>query len=205
MSAAKLRLINLALGHLGEAAVLSLDDDPRPPALTKALLQYDTVLDAALSRAPWLCATESRTLTVLTPPAGGWGDHRYDSRYQLPGSYLKLWWVDTDHTFAWQVGSDLDGSGAVRRYVRATGTAPLNVDMAVRRPAEALTPLLFKAVALDLAAHLAGPIQQADGRALLERARLAYEEAEGAEVTEIGGQEPPFAGGLMEAARRAAG
>ncbi|MBO9502515.1 hypothetical protein [Brevundimonas sp. A19_0] len=204
MSAAKLRLINLALAHLGEGAVSSLEDDPRPPKLTKALAQYDAVLDAALQRAPWLCAVESRTLALITPPAEGWRDWRYSSRYQLPGEYLKLWWVDGAHTFAWQAGTDLDGNGAVRRYVRAEGSEALNVDMAVRRPAEALTPLLFMAVSLDLAAHLAGPIQQADGRALLERARLAYEQAEGAEVTEIGGQAPPFAGGPLEAARRSA-
>jgi hypothetical protein len=203
--ATKTSVINLAFAHLSEPTVLNLDGDPRPPNVVKALAQFDQALEAALCRAGWLCALESRTLD----PDDFAGDWRYRYRFTCPAGTLKVWAVDGGDGFAWQAGTKITGGdgGAIERTVRAEVSGPLKVDLVMRRPVEALTPLLADALAWELAARLAGPIQSSEAKSkwAQDKAEEAYLLAAGAEATEIGGQEPGLGQGPLATARLGAG
>jgi hypothetical protein len=200
--ATKLEIINLAFVHLSEPTVLTLDGDPRPPNVVKALAQFDQALEASLCRAGWLCALES----VQIDPDDHPGDWRYRYRYTCPADTLKVWNVDGGDTFPWQAGTAVSGT-AVTRIIKAAVSGPLRVDLIVKRPPEALTPLLADAMGWELAARLAGPIQSSEAKAkwAAGNATEAFAMAAGAEATEIGGQEPGQGVGPMTAARMQAG
>lgn len=200
--ATQLSIINLAFAHLAEPVVPDLGGDPKPPNVVKALAQWDQALDVALSVAPWLCATESR---VLERDASG-GDWRYPHYFTLPTGTLKVYNIENGHDFAWQAGTAVASGGAVTRLVKAVTAGPLYSDLIMRRPAEALTPLLADALAWELASRLAGPIQssEAKGKWAEGKADAAYLKAVGSEATEIGGQAPTLDMGALEAARRSA-
>ncbi len=203
--ATKLNIINLAFAHLGEPLVRELAGDPPLPNVVKALAQWDQALDTALAMAPWLCATESPRLDadVLTPTEAA-RDWRYRWRFTCPKGTIKVWNVEGD--FAWQAGTVVDAEGAVRRVIRANQAGPVLADLIVRRPVEALTPLLADALAWELASRLAGPIQSNDDKAQWagRQAEKAYVLASSTEVTEIGGQEPTIPLGPLALARRSA-
>lgn len=204
--ATQLSIINLAFAHLSEPVVQTLDGDPRPPNVVKALAQWDQALDVALSRAPWLCALERRSIDPDLAPAQGWGDWKYPARYSLPTGALKVWSVGLCEGVAWERSTVVDGNGAVISVIRTGEVASLPVELCLRRKAEALTPLLADALAWELAARLAGPIQSSEekGRWAEGKAETAYGLAASSEATEIGGQEPLIGMGGMQAARRAA-
>ncbi len=201
--ATQLSIINLAFAHLAEPVVPNLGGDPKPPNVVKALAQWDAALDVALSVAPWLCATESRT---LERDAEG-GDWRYPYYFTLPTGALKVWNVEGGDDFAWQAGVVVGAGSAVARLIKAVHGGPLHVDLIMRRPAEGLTPLLVDALAWELASRLAGPIQSSEAKAKWagDKAELAYAKAAGSEASEIGGQAPLFDGGSLAAARASAG
>lgn len=205
--ATQLSIINLAFSHLTEPTVLTLDGDPRAPNVVKALAQWDQALDVALSRAPWLCALERRSIDPDLAPTQGWGDWKYPARYTLPTGTLKVWSVGLCEGGAWERGTAVDANGAAISVIRAGAVATLPVELCVRRKAEVLTPLLADALAWELAARLAGPIQSSEekGRWAEGRAETAYALAASAEASEIGGQDPLIAMGGMQAARRWAG
>lgn len=205
--ATQLSILNLAFSHLTEPTVLTLDGDPRPPNVVKALAQWDQALDVALSRAPWLVATERRTVDADAAPAAGWGDWKYSDRFSLPRGTIKVWSVAEGDGFGWERGTAVDGNGAVVPVIRASHRGPLRVELCLRRPPEALTPLLADALAWELAARLAGPIQSSEekGRWASGKAEDAYLLAAMSEASEIGGQDPLIAMGGMQAARRFAG
>lgn len=205
--ATKLSIYNLAFAHLGEALITSLSDDPPAPNVAKANAQWDQALETALTRAPWLCALERRSLALDVEPPEGWGDWRYAYRFTCPLGTLKLWTVDgVCDGEAWQRGAAVDGNGAARVVVWSVTEGPLNVEITRKRPPEALSPLLVDALGLLLASRLAGPILQSDQRAarLLKEANDAFVLAEGSEAGEIGGQEPVIGLGGLARARRSA-
>ena len=201
--ATQLSTINLALSRLGETPVQTLGGDPRPPNVVKALAEWDQALDEALSRAPWLIATERRLIERDAAPTGGWGDWKYADRFSCPSGILKIWTVRGDG-FAWERGTAVGAGGGVVHVVRANHSGPLPVELCVRRPAEAMTPMLAGAFAWDLAARLAGPIQASEEKArwAMGKAEEAYALAASSEATEIGGQDELFGMGGMQAARR---
>lgn len=202
--ATKLQIINLALGHLGEPPVTAIDGDPHPPSVAKALLHWDQALEVALSQAGWLCALESRTLDPVANEAGDW---RYGALYLLPAATLRVWNVVTGPELKWQSGTDVDDSGAMRRTIRTNGSGALYVDLVMRRPVEAMTPLLADALSWELASRLAVPIQSSEDKAqwAARRAETAYARAASAEATEIGGEDPMFEPGALTMARASAG
>lgn len=204
----KLALINLAFAHLTEPTVLDLSGDPPSPNVQKALAQYDAALDDVLTLAPWLCALEAISLPVMTAPAGGWGDWRLPYRHALPREALRLWHVEEGEYFGWQRGVMIGAGGAKTDVIKSSRDAPLNVELIVRRPADALTPLLFTAVSYELAARLAGPIQSDanKARAMRDQAQAMVTRAEGVETSEIGPQGDMLgqAGGPLAEARRIA-
>jgi hypothetical protein len=202
--ATQLSIINLAFSHLAEPLVSTLEGDPRPPNVVKALAQWGQALETALCQAGWLCALESRR---ATPDVTAPNDWRYSHRFTLPVGTLKVWNVEGGDTFAWQAGVNEAPGGAVTRVIRAAHSGPLLVDVIMMRRPEALTPLLADALAWELAARLAGPIQSSEAKAkwAADKAATAYERAASAEATEIGGQDPVVGLGAMGRARRAAG
>ncbi len=205
--ATKLNVFNLAFAHLSEPIVTTLTDDPVAPNVAKANAQWDQALDSALGRAAWLCALESPILPLDAAPVQGWGDWRYEYRFSCPLGTLLVWNIEEGRDRPWQAGVTVDGQGAIRRVIKASWAGPLKVDVVVRRPIEALTPLLVEALALDLAARLAGPIQQNEQKAekLMKAAKAAFADAAGTEATEIGGQEPMIGQGDLYYARLSAG
>lgn len=204
--ATKLNVYNLAFAHLSEPVVATLTDDPVTPNVAKANALWDATLDAALSRAPWLCVLEGHTLAADVAPPEGWTDPRYGYRFTCPLGTLRIWTVDLPRDVAWQKGSAVDANGAARVILKAEDAGPLDVEIGRRRPVEALPALLVDALALDLASRLAGPIQQNEqkAQALLKRANEAWLIAEGSEANEIGGQEPMIGEGALYQARLSA-
>ena len=204
--ATKLSIYKLALGHLGESTAISLSDDPPSPNVNRANEQWDQALESALTRAPWLCATESPTLTLDAPPPGGWDNWRYAHRFSCPTGTLKVWNVKLPEGVPWQKAVVVDANGAARTVIWASFNGPLQVDLIMKRPPEALTPLLVDALAKDLASRLAGPIQQSEDKARSweKKANDAYLLAEASEASEFGGQDPLFGMGGLTAARLSA-
>ncbi|WP_312782009.1 hypothetical protein [Brevundimonas sp.] len=203
--ATKLNIINLAFAHLGEPLVRDLAGDPPLPSVVKALAQWDQALETALAMAPWLCATISPRLDAdLSSAAEAAQDWRYRWRFTCPAGTIKIWSVAGD--FAWQAGVVVGADGDVRRVIRADHPGPLMADLIVRRPVEALTPLLADALAWELASRLAGPIQSNEDKAqwAAKQAEKAYVLASSTEATEIGGQEPVIPMGPLAAARLSA-
>lgn len=200
--ATKRDLYNLAFAHLGEATVATLTDDPVPPAVAKANALFDAKFEAALTRAPWLCALESLTLPLDAPPPGGWNDWKHPHRFTCPLGTLKVWSVDgVEEGESWQRGSRVTGAGALV-VIKAESAAARRVELQMRRPPEALTPLLVIAFALDFASVLAGAIQQNENKAasLKKQADDAYLLAEASELGEVGeAREMLGLGGLARA------
>lgn len=204
--ATKLNVYNLVFAHLSEPIVTTLTDDPVAPNVAKLNALWDQALDDAQARAPWLCVLEGHTLSADVAPVGGWADPKYDYRFTLPGGTLRIWNVGLSLDTPWQRGTAVDDGGAVRGVIKAAAAGPIDVEIGRRRPVEAMTPLLIKAFALDLAGLAAGPIQQNEQKAekLTKRANEAYLIAEGAEANEIGGQERMIGDGALYGARLSA-
>lgn len=204
--ATKLNVYNLVFAHLSEPIVATLTDDPVAPNVAKLNALWDQALDDAQARAPWLCVLEGHVLSADVAPTGGWADPKYDYRFSLPAGTLRIWHVDLPCDSPWQRGTAVDDAGAVRGVIKAVHAGPIDVEIGRRRPIEAMTPLLVKAFALDLASQAAGPIQQNEPKAerLMKRANEAYLIAEGAEANEIGGQERMIGDGPLTLARLSA-
>lgn len=199
--ATQLSIINGAFAKLGEPVVRELGGDPKPPNVVKALAAWEGALDVALSADGWLCALEARELT----PMSTGGDWKYPFYFGLPAGTLRVWSHEAGDAFAWEVGAVQEDGGAVRKVIKAVEAGPLRVELVMRRPAEALTPLLADALEWELAARLAGPIQSNEKKAdwAEAKAQKAYLLAGSAEATQFGGQAVAH-GSLLGAARRSA-
>lgn len=204
----KMDIYNLAFGHLGEAIVTTLTDDPVAPNVAKANAMWNAALETALVKAPWLCALEALVLPLDAPPAEGWGDWKYPHRFTCPAGTLKVWTVDgCDHDARWQRGAAVDQHGAATVIIKAGWAGPLFAEVIVKRPPEALSPLLVDALGMLLASRLGGPIKQDQNVTdkWLNRANDAFLLAEASEASEVGGQDPTLGHGDLYYARRSAG
>lgn len=207
----QLQVINRAFVHLGEAVVPYLTGDPKPPNVVKALAAWDECLEVACSRAAWLCCLERATINrspTLTedPVNGAAGDWKYDYVFKLPVEALRVFYVDDcGGAFQWEFSRVIQGAFVGRPVIRATTDGPLNVAFVRRTIPELLTPQLARALALELAAQLAGPIQSDAAKAakFMEQAQQAYLLAMGAEAGGEGGQEPAL-GSPLSAVRLSA-
>lgn len=157
----ELSIMNAALAHLGEER--QLDDPaaapaPREQRVLQALLPM--VRDAMLRKHPWLCA-EAR-LTVTRQPLDADADWAFANLFLLPVDMLRLWHVESD--YPWQVGSHAirneDGAVTSRRTALFSGAAgPLSLRIVERVAYEHLDACLADAMAYELAARAAGPLQ----------------------------------------------
>lgn len=184
-----LAAVNQALAHLGEPSIDSLLPASLNPAARKVMPFQAQALDALLERHGWLCALEYATLH----PAPSGGNFKYAYRFNLAGNFLRLW-GEPSWAGAWEVGSATDGDGATVRVLRAQTPGPLNVSYVRRITVAALTPTLFDAYALDLAARscrqITGSVEVA--RVLRQQADQAVMVAMGIEGMQEGGQAPAF-------------
>lgn len=201
--ASELEIWNAALALLGEEVFLSdpdADPAPRQQRVAKALLP--PVRDTLLRLHPWLCAERRMT---LTPLAAGAGDWRYASAFILPVEALRVWSVESCQPY--QVGPHVeyktDGTVKSRRQaVFSDETQPLKVRLIERVAYQHLDPLLADAMAHELAARMAGPLQadKAMQRRLKEDAAAALARAVTAETSEFA-DDPPLATGRFLGAR----
>lgn len=185
----KQQLINTALAHLGEPGFDDIDADPQPEKLFKTLAQLDGaagVKAAALERHPWFCALAYAELE----PAERAGNWRWPYVFDLPGDFAKLWMVDGPE-LPYERGVDIV-SGATKAVIRAQTTGPLQVAYTFDAPYEALSAMLLKAMSFDLAARVAGPVQEdrRKGRDLTKEAEVAYAQAASSEAADFGGEDP---------------
>lgn len=187
----KQQLINTALAHLGEPGFDDIDADPQPEKLFKTLAQLDGsagVKAKALERHPWFCALAYAELD----PAARAGNWRWSHVFDLPNDFAKLWLVQgTD--LEYERGTDIVSS-VPKAVIRAKTAGPLKVAYAFDAPYEALTAMLLNAMSFDLAARVAGPLQEdrRKGRDLEAKAEAAYAQAATNEAADFGGEDPLF-------------
>lgn len=177
---AKLELVNAALAHLGEPGFTSLDVDPPPPKLAKALAQLDGavgVYRVGLARHPWLCALTYKEL----PAASRAGTWKHATVYDLPSDLVKVWEIDGD--LPYEVGVETV-EGQEKKVLRTNATGALKIAYTAEKPHEAMTPEVLAFMAYELAARLAGPIQSNArlGLELAKKAEVKLREAQDGEV-----------------------
>jgi hypothetical protein len=192
-SVVKTAIINAALSHLGEPGYADIDESPPPPKLAKALAQIDLAQAWVLRRHPWLSCMEYLTLN----PSGRTGNFKFSKVYDLPESVIRIWAI---HDGGKCAKGTQTVSGAEKQVIFSDAAGPIYVEAVVRRPWEAHDPDLQNVISYELAARLAGPIQDnAELAARLRReAATMMGLAEGAESGEWGGDallvESGFAG-----------
>jgi len=200
---ADLALINLALGHLGEPSLRSVDltEDPPSPTAAKVLPIYGPTAKVAQSKAPWLCCLQWATLSVAADIPGDW-KHPYV--FRLPDGALQLWELEgVPVGSAWARGVHIAPGGETVRVLRAQVRGPLQVSYTRATPEAGWDDALRDAFAYELAGRIAGPLQ-ADaelGAAMRRAAKAAFAEALGSEAGQDGGQVPSFGMGPVAAAR----
>jgi hypothetical protein len=95
MASSATDICNIALGHLGEARITSLEEDTT--SARACALHYDQVRDQVLRSHRWNFAQTRATLTVLADePAFGW-----DYQFQLPADCLRVLEVNDSEAGDW--------------------------------------------------------------------------------------------------------
>ena len=193
MSAAtsKLAIVNLALAHLQEESTDTLSADLARNLVRKLLPFVDVARDLVLSLHGWQEALEFRT---LSPAGGESGDFRYSFYYWLDADCLRIWEMATCGVM-WQAGKR-QKAGVERHIIRANSNGPLDVVYVRRLGWDGIGPQLGQAIALQIAALAAGPVQgeEARGRALKMELGDMLRMAAGRDGQQQGGQAPPLAG-----------
>lgn len=184
---AKSKVINAALAHLGEPGYDDIEAAPAPPKLAKALAQIEFVQDWVLRRHPWVCTLVYASLARADRP-GNW---KYPNMFELPASAVRVWEVASGGK--WVKGSETVG-GAEKIVIWAETAGPLDLSYVDRKTWESYDADVTNVMAYELAARLAGPIQDnAMLSAHLHKAALELLAlAQGAEGGEEGGQDVIF-------------
>lgn len=143
-----LQICNIALGHLGEASIITMGDNT--PAAKACSLHYDLTRDEVLRAHRWNFAIGRDELTEEEAPPFGW-----NKRFALPADCLRSLEVNDSEEGDWitdkwvvEGRSILTNADSVRLvYVRSIGD-------------EALTdPLFARAFSVKLAAALSETIR----------------------------------------------
>lgn len=143
---------NLAMGHLGEDPILSIDDTSK--RATACRLAYDAVRRRVLRVYPWNCAEARASLPAnATPPPFG-----YAYAYDLPADFHRFWEQDSPLTNDWSIEG---------RQVLTDDGAPLNIryirdlqDCTVMDAA--LVDTIALNLALDICMQLTGSAEKRD-------------------------------------------
>ena len=147
MASDETTICNLALAHLGQSQIMSLDDESQAARFCKRF--YAQTRDEVVQSHQWNFALKRTTLPQLaTAPLSGWA-----LQYELPVDFLRLvqlngyeWWQREKR---WEIeGRALltDETTAAVRYLARVEDANF------------FTPLFVDALAMKLAARLAKPL-----------------------------------------------
>jgi hypothetical protein len=160
--ASKIEIINMAMTLLGEARILSIDDDVKPAREAKAI--YDITRDAVLAADNWSFAiTRSQLSALSTAPA-----FEYGVQYQMPSEALRMVFIGDRY-----VGADLTDyrSAPVEeftiegRVILTDLAAPLNVRFVQRvEDTTQFNSTFTYAFAAKLASVLAEPLTQSSSK-----------------------------------------
>jgi len=147
-------ICNLALGHLGEAPITSLEEDTR--AGRACALHYGPVQAAVLRSHRWNFAETRAALSQLVEaPAFGWAH-----QYALPADCVRVLEINGRECGDW-----ISDEYRIEGRVLLTNAAAVNL-VYVRELADVglFDPLFVEALALKLAAALSEPIRGTTGK-----------------------------------------
>lgn len=157
-------ICNLALSHLGEEPITSLDDNVK--AARECSRLYDITRDMELRAHLWNFAIRRASLAKdTTDPT--WG---HSNRYQIPDDCLKV--VEVKDDVDWHIeAGNLGDTG--QTFIVTDTSAPLYIRYVSRVEDPALfDPLFINALAARLAMKLALPLTQSN--TITQGARDAY-------------------------------
>jgi hypothetical protein len=142
-------ICNLALGHLGEAPITSLDEDSR--AARACALHFVPARDAVLRSHRWNFAETRVALSRLAePPPFGWAH-----QFPLPVDCSRVLEVNGSEEGDW-----LSNEYRIEGRVILTNVGEVNlVYTRLEEDVSAYDPLFIEALALKLAALLSEPIR----------------------------------------------
>ena len=156
-------IANLALQHLGETSIISLDDTGDKTSRVCGIT-YPQARDEALQTAPWSCAKKQAAISKLADaPLYKWA-----AAYQLPADFIRL--VELDGADAWEPTEYFDRMGDQLM----TGNADSDADVADAIPIEYIfrqtdatkfDPLLVECIALIMAMKMARSLTGSDTKA----------------------------------------
>ena len=175
--ATEVDIANRALSKLGEARIISLEDNNKPARAMKARLSL--LRDAELEAYAWRFAVKRTTLAATTEvPA--WG---YSKVYERPVDDLRPLSVNGGYVDFRAIGVQYEDSGFQRRSVpyeiiegkiHTDLAAPLEYEYVARiTNTGAFSPLLVEALACRLAVDAAEELTQSSGKR--DRAAKEYE------------------------------
>lgn len=147
-------ICNLALGHLGEAPITSLDEDSR--AGRACALHYAATRDAVLRSHRWNFAKDRKVLSRLEDaPLFGWS-----YQYALPADYARALEVNGSEAGDW-----ISDEWTIEGKFLLTDAATVNlVYVKLLDDVSQFDPLFVDALALKLAAVLSEPIRGTTGK-----------------------------------------
>lgn len=162
MAANPTTICNLALAHLGEDHLMSLDDDSREAQFCKRF--YDQTRDEVIQSHPWNFAIRRAVLSRLAEaPAFGWA-----WQYQLPADCLRILQLNGHDVSKREGRYEVEGGRLLTnddecavRYLRRVEDAAL------------FPPLFVEALALKIATRLAKPLTGSTSE--VERLLTEYE------------------------------
>ena len=155
-------IANLALQHLGESRIISIDDTGDKVSRTCGVT-YPQARDEALATAPWSCAKKQAALTKLaTAPL-----YKWQAAYQLPADFIRL--IEIDGTNAWGPSEYFDRMGNQLLTGNEDSDEPgttLHIEYIFRQEdATTYDPLLVECLALIMAMKMARTLTGSDTKA----------------------------------------
>ncbi len=163
MISSSTEVCNLALGHLGEASITSLDEDTT--AARACALHYAMTRDELLRSHRWNFATTRAALVLLdASPAFGWS-----YQYQLPSDFLRVLEVNDS-----EAGDVISGEWIIEGRVLLTSWDAVQL-VYIRQILDVsqFDALFVQALALKLAVYLSETIRGTTGKT--QELTLAYE------------------------------
>lgn len=160
---------NLALGHLGQDGITSLDD--RSTRARACRTFFAAVRDATLQKENWGFATGYVTPAEAVAPPPGWGGG-FSRRYALPADCLKVRHVENSGANEWEVLSAAaagSGSDAEVKVLATDMAAPKVCYSRLIAAPRLWSPKFLAAFSHALAAAVAPKVTGSSARAEAER------------------------------------
>lgn len=160
--ASQIEIVNLALTFLGDARILSIDDDTKPARESKAV--YDNVRDALFGGYNWSFAkTRAQLSASASTPS-----FQFGYQYEMPTNCLRLLFIGDYYVGADLVdyrGSPVGEYEIEGRNILTDLGAPLNIKYIQRiTDTSKYHPNFVMCLAAKLAYHLAEPLTQSNSK-----------------------------------------